>query len=233
MSGETGITREELLALPEAHGYDDFTEHKLTRWRHEGLIQRPEQRSLGRGHGTETIYPPDTREQLLALCAIHANERRLDYVAWHLWWAGYDVSSEPVRRFIASVVAEWDKQAQKLIDPKTGELSESGWDLVDEAISKRLTKPLSWMRKGVGKQWFDTFVRVVLEALLGSFEGFPDEPKKGNLQDNERYIVRKGLRLEQADDGPWPRIDIEACLKDIGWLASNGSLQQELDNLTY
>ncbi len=38
--------------------------------------------------------------------------------------------------------------------------------------------------------------------------------------------------LKHANDGPWPQIDIEACLKDIGWLASKGSLRQELGRLT-
>jgi hypothetical protein len=113
-----------------------------------------------------------------------------------------------------------------------GELSEFGWDLVDEATSKQLTKPLSWMRKRAGKKWFDTFIRVVLEALLGRFEGFSDEPKKGNVQDDEWHILEKGLRLEQANAGPWPKFDIEAYLKDIGRLAGKGSLQQELNCLT-
>ncbi len=188
MVGEEGETREELLALAEAHGYD-VNDHKLTRWRHEGLIPRPRQRSLGKGHGTQTIYPPGTGEQLLALCEIRTKERSLDRVAWHLWWAGYGVSAEPVRGFIASVVAEWDEQAQGLIDKKTGGLSESGWTLVEEATSRHLTRHLSRTRKRVGKRFFDTFMRVVLEALLGRFRGFSPEPEEDNVQDDERHLV--------------------------------------------
>jgi len=196
------------------------------------LLPEPVVRRLGKARGTQSVYPPGTGEQLLALCAIHADERRLDHVAWHLWWADYDVSSESVRRFIASVVAEWDKQAQELIDPETGELSEAGWDLVDEATNKRLARPLSWVRRRARTKSFDTFIRVVLEALLGRFEGFSQEPKEGNVQDDERHILEKGLELKQANNGPWPKIDIEACLRDMGWLARMGSLRQQLDDLT-
>lgn len=231
MVGEEGETREGLLALGKSHGFE-VTDHKLTRWRQKGLLPRPEQRPLGKAHGTRTIYPHGTGEQLLALCAVHAGERSLDRVAWHLWWLGYDVSLEPVRSFIASVVAEWDEQAQGLIDRDTGELSDSGWKMVDQAATNRVGRPLSGMRKRVGKKWFDTFVRVALEALLGRFQGFVQEPKKDSAEDDERRIVKKGMGLRQVGDKPWPKVDIEACLKDMGWLASRGSLRQELGHLT-
>ena len=231
MVGEEGETREELLTLGKSYGFE-VTDHKLTRWRQKGLLPRPEQRPLGKARGTRTIYPRGAGEQLLTLCAVHAGERSLDRVAWHLWWLGYDVSLEPVREFIASVVAEWDEQARGLIDRDTGELSDSGWRVVDEATNNRVGRPLSGMRKRVGKKWFDTFVRVALEALLGRFQGFAHEPKEDSAEDDERRIVEKGVGLRQAGDGPWPKMDIEACLKDMGWLAGRGSLRRELDHLT-
>jgi hypothetical protein len=245
MSAEIGITREELLALPKAHGYDDFTEHKLVRWRHEGLIQRPEQRSLGRGRGTQTVYPSGAEEQLLALCAIHANERRLDHVAWHLWWADYEVSLEPIRSFMASVVAEWDRHAPDLIDTELGGLSDEGYKLARRvARRRRLDQPLSGMRRRVGKERFGVFLTLMLEALVGDFVAFSDESTKDSEEDkrrvleSDRRIVERGWSLKQEHDrrpenvNHWPRFDIEACLRGIGWLASKGSLQQELNHLT-
>src|SRR5215207_5229172 len=111
-------SREELLSLARSSGFD-LSEPQLARWHRAGLLPRPTQRPLGRGHGTQTVYPPGTEGQLLALCGVHAEVRSLDRVAWHLWWAGYDVSIDCIREFLSSVVAEWDEKAQGLIDQDT------------------------------------------------------------------------------------------------------------------
>lgn len=237
MSSEEGETREELLALAEEHDHE-VTDHQLTRWRQEGLLPRPEQHALGKGRGTRTVYPSGTGERLLTLCEIHKGERRLNYVAWHLWWAGYEISLKPVRRFIASVVAEWDRHAPDLIDPRHGGLSNEGYELARKvARRRRLDQPLSGMRKRVGKERFGIFLTLMVEALGGDFEAFTDEGDRDSVEDDRR-IVERGLGLQQkraervGEAKHWPKIDVEACLRDIGWLATKGSLRQELTSLT-
>ncbi len=91
MSTGSGETRQELLDLARDNGYE-VSSPQLARWHREGLLPQPEVRRLGKGHGTQTVYPPGTEDQLLALCAIRDKKWRLGPTAWYLWWAGYEVS---------------------------------------------------------------------------------------------------------------------------------------------
>jgi hypothetical protein len=102
----TWESRDELLKAAREHG---VTARKLARWHYEGLLPRPRQHSIGRGRGTHTFYPPGTTHQLLSLCEIHKNERRLAHVAWKLWWQGYDVNMDYIRSFINDVLNEWQR----------------------------------------------------------------------------------------------------------------------------
>lgn len=233
---QSGETRQELLNLAQARGYE-VSAPQLARWHRAGLLPRPEQRSLGKAHGTQTVYPSGTREQLLALCEVHAEERRLLYVAWRMWWAGYEVSVERIRAFIGRTVEQWDRHVQDLVDPDTGELTEAAWKLVDEAFTVRLEKPLSKVRKRVGRGRFDTFTRLMIETNLGLFRGFSTEDSNAS-EDDERRIMEKGLGLESAradrleGAGQPLGINIENYLKEISWLADRNSLERELAKLT-
>lgn len=139
MDGVRDETREELLDLAKAHGYS-VTEHQLARWHREGLLPRPKQRSLGKGHGTQTIYPPGTGKQLLRLCKIHFDdkEKRLLHVGWRLWWEDYEVSFELIRDFLSRVASKVDSGRRSLVDPQTGELSESAWQFVEDSPSVKI-----------------------------------------------------------------------------------------------
>jgi len=162
------------------------------------LLPRPEQRSLGKGHGTQTVYPPGAGGQLLALCEIHADERRLLYVAWRLWWAGYDVSLDLIRRFLKRVAAELDRNLQANIDQDSGELSESALELLEGAATARLdSKFLRRMRKRVGSAQFGMLMSVPFGVASGSFEGYSANPTERPGEDEE-LIIEKGLGLERG-----------------------------------
>src|SRR5260370_8260751 len=94
-----GETTEALIAHVSSYGFP-VTKTELTRWHRAGLLPRPQRRSLGRGRGMVSIYPPGTTDQLLALCTIHRSEKRLPYVAWRLWWEGYNVPLSAIRGFL-------------------------------------------------------------------------------------------------------------------------------------
>jgi hypothetical protein len=87
------------------------------------------------------------------------------------------------------------------------------------------------MRKRTGKERFGIFLSVLLEALSGAFDRFSVEPT-GDPKEDERRIVERGLGLDQTDADVGLRVDLEACLRGMGWLTSKRSLRQELDHLT-
>jgi hypothetical protein len=89
-------SRDDLIKLAASLGYA-VTAAQLARWHRAGLLPRPSQRSLGRGRGTETVYPVGTSVQLVALCHMKDEERRLDRLAFGLWWDGFTVDLNVVR----------------------------------------------------------------------------------------------------------------------------------------
>ncbi len=191
----SGETRDGLIELARVNGYE-ISAAQLRRWHLAGLLPRPEQEHLSRGRGTRSIYPAGTGEQLVALCELHLGrgEKRLDRVAWRLWWRGHDVSMEQVRIFLEKVAAELDRLMEQLVDPEGG-LSESAQDQVDAAAKMRLSKPLSGARKRVGAKSFDTFVGLMYGLGTGTFEALqPGDPQA----DIDRRVLEKGLGLERA-----------------------------------
>jgi hypothetical protein len=169
MVGEEGETREELLSLAKAHGYDNVTDHKLARWRRAGVLPRPEQRSLGKGRGTQTIYPSGTGRQLLRLCEIHFDdkEKRLIYVGWRLWWEGFEDASlvKPVRAMLTHAADKLNKELDYLRDLETGAVSDvKRQEVVEASAGARFDKPVRRMRKRVGRDLRPTLMSIMLEV---------------------------------------------------------------------
>lgn len=92
-------SRDDLIKAAASLGYA-VTAAQLARWHRAGLLPRPGQRSLGRGRGTETFYPAGTSVQLVALCQMKEEERRLDRLAFGLWWDGFAVGSDVIKEFL-------------------------------------------------------------------------------------------------------------------------------------
>jgi hypothetical protein len=80
-------------------------------------------------------------------------------------------------------------------------------------------------------------MRLMLEAISGTFQGFSAESAK-DAEDDERRIMEKGLGLERAftdhlgEAEPWLEINIEGYLKGMSWLADKDSLERELAAIT-
>jgi hypothetical protein len=223
MVGERSETREELLGFAKAHGYDNVTDHKLARWRRAGLLPRPKQRSLGRGRGTQTIYPSGTGRQLLRLCEIHFDdeEKRLIYVGWRLWWEGFDDDSllKPVRAFLSRAANRLKKELDYLRDPDTGAVSDVKWNEVVEASSEaRFDKPVRRMRKRVGPDLMPTLMSIMLQVPLGLYETFQVGAVEGIEDDSDSRVVERafgldrGPSVQRSENWTQPAKDLEITL---------------------
>ena len=104
--------RDQVIERASALGYD-VSEDQLARWHRAGLLPRPRQRPLGRGRGTETTYPHGTSVQVVAVCQIKDEERRLGRVAFRLWWDGFDVDLAVIREQLASVMRPIEDEIRK------------------------------------------------------------------------------------------------------------------------
>src|SRR5260370_26111326 len=104
----SGEAADELITRMQEHACT-VTKPELARWHRAGLLPRRERHSLGRGRGMVSVYPPGTADQLHALCLFHRSEKRLPYVAWCLWWAGYDVPIPYAPQFLEQATATWHR----------------------------------------------------------------------------------------------------------------------------
>jgi len=218
-------TRVGLIELAKANGYQ-VSATQLSAWHRYGLIPKPEQVHLGRGRGTTSVYPAGTGEQLLSLCELHLDqgEKRLDYVAWRLWWEEYDVSLKPVRSFLGRVAGVLDRTVRELVDPNTGELSELAWEQIEQSPTARLGKPLGGVRRRVGRDLFPTVLRAMYGVTTGTFDGlYSEDPDEAAI---DRRALEKGFGLERArtdrigGNDPWlPGAWVEEALGEgAKWL---------------
>jgi len=185
-----GETADELITHMQAQGFT-VTRPELARWHRADLLPRPERRSLGRGRGMVSVYPPGTADQLYALCLFHRSEKRLPSVAWCLWWAGYDVPMHYAWLFLEQATAAWRQGIEEL-----EELQEHP-EMLTGLFDRRLSKTLARVRKRVGRKNFPTFVGVLIRLATGTFEGYAIDPETGT-DSHERTIVETGFGLRRA-----------------------------------
>src|SRR5258708_33835896 len=103
----SGETAWDLFKRVSAAGFG-VSATQLSRWHREGLLPRPRQRSMGRGKGTQSVYPAGTCSQLLALCKIRNQTRLLGRVGWHLWWKGFPVDKRHWAPALEQAAHVWD-----------------------------------------------------------------------------------------------------------------------------
>jgi hypothetical protein len=162
------ITVNYLLNSAKQRNYE-VTHRQILRWQNAGLLPRPQPQYLG-CYGTEYIYPEKAIDQLLAICEIHVSkkERRLDRVAWHLWWQGYDIDMKLVRRLIRKHVGEWDTFRKKLTSPNKPGLSKTAFTIIKKSKTARFKSHiLLQARRRVTRKLYDRFVRGLIEVTTG------------------------------------------------------------------
>lgn len=210
-----GESADDLIALAKAHNFS-VSKHQMARWHRSGLLPLPQDRRfLGRGAGSRTIYPMGTGAQLLALLEIHAKERRLPYVGWSVWWAGYrSPLRKQVRKFLERAIVLVEKALQSKVE--LGEFE--GGRLTQRAVSRA--------RRRVGRRRFPQFVHLILDAGRGNFGG--------RLDHNESDLLEQGLGLDRARDDsikgatPWLQGEIDGALRSLGEVLQPDKLRQHI-----
>jgi hypothetical protein len=209
---------EELIAEMAAQGFT-ITRSELARWHRADLIARPQRRSQGRGRGMASIYPAETAEQLRALCVIHHSEKRLTYVAWRLWWAGYDVPTRYARFFLDQGFNTWQQGLRELQELQAHPEMLTGF-FAHTQVMRLSRKTLAQARKRVGRKNFPTFIGIIFRIATGTFEGFAIDAQTGT-DERESSILESGFGLRRArtdrlgDAEPWLTDDASEALKEL------------------
>jgi hypothetical protein len=227
-------SKEELLAAASNAGFD-VSEAQLARWHRAGLLPRPQVRSLGRGKGTESLYPIGSSQRLVRVARVHVDEHRLSNAAWRLWWEDGGPLTNSARRFLVKVASGLDKQREYVADLVERDAAgdpnavEEMDKLLNAMERDRLPQPLGQARRRSGTNQFPTVGRMILEIVADRFDGFDVDPETG--EDDGALLERSwGLERARTDRlaaaGPWLEGDLAPDLARLGHLlAANPMLE--------
>lgn len=205
---------QDLLDFAQAHNLP-LSAPQLSRLHRADLIPRPLVRRLGRGRGTQSLYPPGTKDRLLRVQEVRQTEHRFDDAAWRLWWEDGGPLPARVRRRLVAVAERWERERRELSDVLAREeAADPDPDAVaamDETYRSaeldRAPSTLGRVRRNVGRSAFTTVVRVFAEVAAGRFRGYLDENveddhSRGNV--TERALGVDRARTDRLADGePW------------------------------
>lgn len=199
---------------------------QIRRWHRAGLLPRPVQEHAKGKPGSETIYPADTGDQLLALCEIRRKIRRIRSVGWRLWWRGFCVHEKYWKTWLRKLAREYDvlgpQIAECLFQNHNREISDRGFKIfrkLRDARTRIRIAPFRQLRKRVSPEDWETFMRLIFEIQSGTFAGWNvatalDDP---DLTRDKATLVR-GLGLHRARSDriagskPWLEGDIDQPL---------------------
>jgi hypothetical protein len=217
------LNNQQLLILAHDQGYQ-LSATQLARWHRAGLLPRPKQQARGRGRGTTSLYPLVAGSQLLLLCAFRRQERRLGYLAWLLWWAGYLVDMSLIRKLLQERAVHLSARMNELV--LLDQLAGQDDDLIEYleycAETSLDYHPLRRVRKRVGRQHFPTLLRLLIQIAAGSFTGYDGASDRQEIQHDLRILAR-GLFLNDTyleDQATIDRYMENAGLPLLLWLNS-------------
>ena len=115
---------EALVAELRAHGVD-CSSRRLEDWRRVGLIPRGHRRSLGRGRGTEVVYPDDMAERCRRVAERMRRGQPRQVVALSLFAAGAELPDQTVRaayRWALTIEPSGDEDELDVAERGVGQL---------------------------------------------------------------------------------------------------------------
>jgi hypothetical protein len=221
---DDGLTLNELRQAAKDAGYPQ-PDGQVKTYHQQGLIQRPKQVWRPGEPGSDSVYPPGTLAQLIAVSERHAVERRYDELRLNVWWDGYWVEPSKLRATLSA-----------LLDDAVGDIRvlrrqhPDPFDAADALIAEA-------RRQGEGEH---PFFKLVLKRLGGDTEdlwsvvhavfllAFGGEPEWDPHDPNEetpslRLLVGQAMGLERATSdrpynaAPWlPQLpDVASDLRQL------------------
>lgn len=146
----------------------------VARRHRRGLIPKPQRRRLGRGRGTESIYPFGTAGQLVALeLLIRKYGLNYDRIGWLLWRDGYAVDPQYWRGPLEEACSEYNRTVNRFSDRSEGSkpfLTEAAIEEMENvAKSKNRLNATGFLRRTLRGELFVTFLRTTMQVAMGAF----------------------------------------------------------------
>lgn len=199
-------------------GVGKISKDTLAKWHRGGLIPQPITVSLGRGKGSESRYPIGTSALVDAILrARMLGRRRLEDLAWELWWRGYCTPITTIRKRLERFAANWDKC-----------LSSADFENELKGIeSQRLPKSVSRIRKRVGRKK----IHSIAMAMLSVASDRVDDSAIDNVDERtyeQAFNLKRARREHTREAGPFIQTDQREIMHLIGPILRGRSLVDTL-----
>lgn len=169
MQPTEGYSREELIRAAGEQGVT-ITNEKLHRWKKTGLLEAPEQLSLGRALGRPAVYPPTALDQVLMIDALLKRSRDIDTARWQLFLGGFQVPLRHLRaqfdRIIARLLTR-SEEAATAANTNDVDVEDRYWARLTTRARKRGRSPLfRYVKQMIGGKHLVEFLDLIEQ--LGS-----------------------------------------------------------------
>jgi hypothetical protein len=199
--------RKQLLGTARDAGFE-LSVPQLGRLHRAGLIPTPRTRSLGRGKGTISEFPPGSTRRLLRVLQLRGRGRGLGELGWRLWWEDGGVPTHVVRVLLCEQASMWEQQRAEfgalLASEDAGEPAATArMETIYRGLEEgRMDRPLGSMRRRTGRSGFVSVMRTFAEILTGRFEGFADvdspAPDGTPAPDSTAQLVELAMGMDRA-----------------------------------
>ena len=168
-------TAKDVLAYLRFAGYE-LTVEQLARLHRQRLIKRKFHDSGGIRDPRKT-YPAGTAERMLRIAQLEASSKKLDELAWRLWWEGSRVEPDLVRDYLVKMSNRWDDRLGEIRGSNSSSTTDdevtSDRDVLDEVFFQHLTLVPSTaaerQRLEKGSKVYVEFAAILTDLLSGDF----------------------------------------------------------------
>jgi len=190
------ITTEELIAAVERRTGRRLTRDALKGWGVAGLIPRADQDHPPGVRGSRPRFSAGVLERVIAICELQMRpgfKKRLDRVAFELWWTGRELEDRRlVRAVLRDVFGPMLSDARELRDryddPAEAALA------IPLKLNSRLWRTLR--RHAKGRKNLDTALRAAFEELFGGDAFGEEHIEKGDTPRAE--LLERTLGVDRA-----------------------------------
>jgi hypothetical protein len=200
-------TAKDVLDYVKFAGYE-LSLDQLMRLHRQRLIKR-RFHDEGGWRDPKTRYPMGTAERMLRIVQLDATTKKLDELAWRLWWEGSVVEPDLVRDYLVKMANHWDERLGEIRNGSTTAHEDvviGERDVLDEVFFQHLTLVPSTAAERIrlekGSKIYVEFAAILTDLLSGEFatvtEGVP------SIFEHDA-LARRGdsseVRTTPADDG--------------------------------
>lgn len=184
---------------------------RLSEWHRKGLIPEPKTVSLGRGKGSDSIYPVGTLRQVrVCFDLMKYFKRNTEAVGWALWYAGFTVGDrfwrapfEGAFRWL-TLIHKWAADKSDPEDDLPSLSDEADCEIRKIAGLSRGPDPMGFSRRILKRDGVAELMSTAMSVAIGAYER-SDDASENQLANSLGRLVGT-LAADKKKARPAPNI---------------------------